>query len=146
MATRDWMRDSLAMQAEPWLRDLLAHLEASGMRLIAMSNSPSPSVEDVLERLGITRYFSLIMPSSAKPLGLSQFVAASDRPESILSVGDNYVNDIEPVLQAGAWALYIDRHATGLGSGYRSCVRVPSREAGADWLKLHVRTPSQHSR
>ncbi|GAC1442649.1 MAG: hypothetical protein NVSMB52_00100 [Chloroflexota bacterium] len=133
MATREAMQDDLRLKEEPWLRHLLQDLRGNNMTLIAMSNSPSDSVIDVLEWLGIAECFDEVIPSAVKPRGLITFLEGTCA-EDILSVGDNYVNEIEPVLKAGGSALYIDRHHTGLGSAHPHCYRIESRDAMREWL------------
>ncbi len=54
--------------------------------------------------------------------------------ERVLSIGDNFVNDIEPALEAGEYALYIDRYATSMGEDQARCVRVPSIAAAVALL------------
>jgi putative hydrolase of the HAD superfamily len=135
LATRDYVSgDAFHLQPEPWLHDTLQTLRAAGIRLVAMSNSPAPTVEDVLAQLGIRQYFSPVIPSADKPYGLTRFLEEAGAPDRVLSIGDNYVNDIEPALRAGSPALYIDRHRTGLGTDSPLCHRVESLQAVPRWL------------
>jgi FMN phosphatase YigB (HAD superfamily) len=80
------------------------------------------------------------MGDSGKPVGLKNWFSDIDGPDLVLSVGDNYVNDIEPALKAGAEALYIDRHTTDLGSEYDACYRVSSIGSAMAWLSRMART------
>lgn len=141
MATRAFMAsDAFQLQLHPGMRPCLSALVSGGMTVVAMSNSPVESVHDVFDELGIREYFSMIVGDSGKPVGLTEWLAGVAIPEAVLSVGDNYINDIEPALKAGAQALYIDRHGTGLGSEYESCSFVPSIGAAIDWLGNLVAT------
>lgn len=134
-ATRSAMSDgTLSLEPEPWLHDLLAMLRAQGRRLIAMSNSPSPSVENVLTQLGLQERCDLVLSGAAKPAGLDRFLQESGAADRILSVGDHFVNDIAPALQAGSHALYIDHHDTGLGHGMARLRRISSRQLLPDVL------------
>lgn len=134
-ATRAFMAtDEFQLHLRPGMRPCLSALLSGGMTLATMSNSPIESVYDVFDELGIREYFSVIVGDSGKPVGLSEWLSGVSAPGAVLSVGDNYVNDIEPALKAGAQALYIDRHATGLGSEYDACYFVPSIDAAIDWL------------
>jgi putative hydrolase of the HAD superfamily len=119
----------------PELRDSLRRLRATGPRLIAMSNSPTESVMDTFEQIGISGCFDAIVADASKPAGLIAFLRDDADPGTTLSIGDNYVNDIEPALDAGALALYIDRHHTGLGADRPGCTHVTSIDAAWEWLR-----------
>lgn len=141
VATRTYMSGEGRLQVEPSLRPSLLTLREYGVQLIAMSNSPAGSVTDTFDQLGIGDCFSRIIPDAAKPAGLIDFLGTLSRAERTLSVGDNYVNDIEPALDAGAPALYIDRHDTGLGVDRPRCTIVPSREEAWKHLRTLVDRP-----
>jgi FMN phosphatase YigB (HAD superfamily) len=135
MATRAFMAtDAFQLHLPPGMKTCLSSLRSAGLTLVAMSNSPVASVHDVFDELGIRPYFSTIVGDAGKPVGLSTWLSGVADPNRLLSVGDNYVNDIEPALAAGAKALYIDRHATALGSEYECCAHVPSIEAAIGYL------------
>lgn len=135
MSTRAFMAtDDFQLRLRPGMRPCLSALISGGLTLIAMSNSPVESVHDVFDELGIREYFSLIVGDSGKPVGLTDWLSGVSEPGAVISVGDNYINDIEPALKAGAQALYIDRHATNLGSEYNRCFFVPSIDAAIAWL------------
>lgn len=135
-ATRAYMgSDAFQLRAEPRLRDLLLALNAAGKYLVAMTNSPAETTEDVLGQLGLRDCFALVAPASHKPLGLKSFLDGVQDSSSVLCVGDNYVNDIEPALQAGSHALYIDRFKTHVGLAAPRCHGVPSIQAAIDWLR-----------
>jgi FMN phosphatase YigB (HAD superfamily) len=141
MATRAYMAgDAFRLYLPDGMDECLHSLRARGLKLIAMSNSPVESVHDVFDELGIRQYFSVVMGDSGKPVGLKNWFSDIDGPDLVLSVGDNYVNDIEPALKAGAEALYIDRHATDLGSEYDACYRVSSIGSAMAWLSRMART------
>lgn len=134
-ATRAYMgSDAFQLQAEPRLRDLLLALNAAGKYLVAMTNSPADTTEDVLGQLGLRDCFALVVPASQKPLGLKSFLDRVRDSSSVLCVGDNFVNDVEPALQAGSHALYIDRFDTCFGLAAPRCYAVPSIQASIDWL------------
>lgn len=68
------------------------------------SNSPEEYVKGYLDRLDLNRYFNYVRFSARKPEGLIDFVfSISKETEAadlkVLSVGDHYVNDIEPALR-----------------------------------------------
>lgn len=139
MATRAFMAtDQFHLHLAPGMEACLSDLVGRGIRLAAMSNSPIDSVHDVFDELGIREYFSMIVGDSGKPVGLTEWLSGVTEARVVLSVGDNYVNDIEPALKAGARALYIDRHGTDLGSEYDTCVHVASIDAAIAWLDTSI--------
>jgi len=111
---------------QPDMHAVLDALRTSGTRLVVMSNSPAETAVQVLDHLGIRHYFASVVPGARKPDGLRHVLATRREGERVLSIGDNFVNDIEPALEAGEYALYIDRYATRMGEGQTRCVRVPS--------------------
>jgi FMN phosphatase YigB (HAD superfamily) len=134
-STREFMAtDAFHLHLHTGMRECLTGLRTEGVILIAMSNSPIDSVHDVFDDLGIREYFSMIVGDSGKPAGLYAWLSDMSEPGDLLSIGDNYVNDIEPALRSGARALYIDRHATALGSEYEHCYHVPSIDGAITWL------------
>lgn len=136
LATRDFMSSgNYRITPIAGVSDLLARLRASGRTLIAMTNSPPETTRDVLAQLGLTNAFAQVQPLADKPAGLTRFLHSASLPRPILSVGDNYVNDIEPTLEAGASALYIDRYDLSLGEGQPRCARVHSAAAMVAWLE-----------
>lgn len=134
LATRDYMRDDGRLSPAVPLRHLLATLQGSGVRPVAMSNSPVNSVFDTLDQLGVLDCFSDVRGDAEKPAGMLRFLQTIPQPERSLSVGDNYVNDIEPALAMQCRALYIDRHNTRLGAGHPGCTIVSS--IGMAWTRL----------
>lgn len=142
MATRAFMAtDAFHLRLRPGMQPCLSALLSGGLTLAAMSNSPVESVHDVFDELGIREYFAMIVGDSGKPVGLTDWLSGVSEPETVLSVGDNYINDVEPALKAGAQALYIDRHGTGLGSEYEGCFFVSSIDGAIAWLGNLVRVP-----
>jgi putative hydrolase of the HAD superfamily len=139
-ATRAHMStDAGRLSPSPALRQTLGRLRGAGPRLVAMSNSPMESVVDTFDQLGIRDCFDAVVGDAAKPTGMMEFLREDVDPATTLSVGDNFVNDIEPALDAGARALYIDRHATGLGRDRKRCALAPTGESAWEWLLEHVR-------
>ncbi len=146
-ATRDFMAtDAWEIHPEPGLPEVLDQLRSAGIRLVAMTNSPRPTTVDVLTQLGLRDRFDEIVAGAEKPYGLARFLEAVADPTAVLSIGDNYVNDIEPVLEAGGSALYIDRHSTGLGAEYSRCERVRAIAEVPGWLEEHVLARLAHDK
>jgi FMN phosphatase YigB (HAD superfamily) len=139
MATRAYMDGpEFPMAPAPGLVDALQHLCGRGIALVAMTNSPPDTTRAILHKLGIWDLFAQVQTMARKPDGMRMFLAEQADPARVLSVGDNFINEIEPALQAGGAALYIDRFATGLGEGQPRCARVGSIPEMADWLRRHL--------
>lgn len=139
LATRAHMRSpAYSLVPEPGLHEMLTYLRSAGLELIAMSNSPADSVLDVIERLGIRLFLDRIIPDAGKPEGLARFLAAQDEAARSLSIGDNYLNDIAPALSAGAWAVYLDRHHTGLGANQPHLFRLDHIQDLFPWVRQHL--------
>jgi putative hydrolase of the HAD superfamily len=132
---------ALRLAPDPDLDAVLGAL--AERRLIAMSNAPRWTVDEVLQQLAIGHRFSSIVADAGKPLGLTRLLERLGNPGRVLSVGDNYVNDLEPALKAGAYGLYLDRHDTGQGAESDRCYRVRSIDEARIWL-LKVSSSSHH--
>jgi FMN phosphatase YigB (HAD superfamily) len=112
---REWMIDpACAVEVVTPLLDTLADLRGDA-RIVLVTNSPQGSMLPLLRRLGILDAFDDIVAGAAKPDGLRRFLQRSlgpdlrARPWRLLSIGDHYRNDIEPAVELGAGAAYIDR-------------------------------------
>lgn len=130
--------DAFRLRPEPGVTELLSELRGRGKRLLAMSNSPADSVSAVLGELDLLERFDLVITDSQKPAGMRRYIEGTDHPDRILSVGDVYVNEIQPVLEAGGAAVYIDRHGTGFGAEHARCVRVASISEAISWLHANL--------
>jgi FMN phosphatase YigB (HAD superfamily) len=112
---REWMTDPACEVGlvQP-LMDTLADLRTAA-RVVLVTNSPRDSMLPLLRRLGILGSFDDIVAGAAKPDGLRRYLQRSlgadlrARPWRLLSVGDHYRNDLEPAVEIGAAAAYIDR-------------------------------------
>jgi len=135
LATRAYMGTAEGrVPPQPDVHAVLDALRTSGKRLVVMSNSPAETAVQVLDHLDIRHYFASVVPDARKPEGLRQVLTERREGERVLSIGDNFVNDIEPALEAGEYALYIDRYATSMGEDQARCVRVPSIAAAVALL------------
>lgn len=139
LATRAHMSGpEYVLHPEPGLVEALHVLHQRRYHIMAMSNSPVASVDDVFARLGIRALFDSIVGDARKPRGLERFLERTHHPARFLSVGDNFVNDIAPALVAGTPALYIDRHRTQLGTRAPHCFHVDSISEMPLWLLDHL--------
>jgi FMN phosphatase YigB (HAD superfamily) len=112
---REWMIDpACAVELVTPLMDTLADLRGDA-RIVLVTNSPRASMLPLLGRLGILDAFDTIVAGAGKPDGLRRFLQHSlgpdlrARPWRLFSIGDHYRNDIEPAVELGAGAAYIDR-------------------------------------
>ncbi len=139
LATRAYMDGpDFPMSPSPGLAQILERLHRSTVRLVAMTNSPAETTQTVLGKLGLLSYFDETFAAARKPRGIREVLAGHPAPARILSIGDNYINEIEPVLQAGGAALYIDRCTTGFGAGQSRCAIVESIPGLVNWLDEHL--------
>lgn len=95
------------------LRELLDELDSE---LVLLTNAPSIGFEGLLDALGLTGAFHRVITDGGKPRGMHDFVAplrAAGRP--VLSIGDKWVNDLEPVAALGGQTALIDSYELGLG-------------------------------
>jgi FMN phosphatase YigB (HAD superfamily) len=118
---REWMIDpACAVELVTPLLDTLADLRADA-RIVLVTNSPRDSMLPLLRRLGILDAFDDIVAGAGKPDGLRRFLQHSlgpdlrARPWRLFSIGDHYRNDIEPAVEIGAGAAYIDRYGRADG-------------------------------
>lgn len=84
-------------------------------RIMLVTNSQETGLESLLARLGIAGCFDDIVAGAGKPDGLRRLLQRTlgadlrVRPWRLFSLGDHYRNDIEPAVEIGAAAGYIDR-------------------------------------
>ncbi len=141
----------------PGLREGLTSLRGlpDPVGLVLATNSAEPNSRPLLEKLGLTEVFDRCCFQCRKPEGLRELLpglAAESGVQfsAILSVGDNYRNDIAPARRLGCRTAYIDPH----GAGGQSDLRVRSvgellpllsrlgRETGAGHGGRAAREPS----
>jgi putative hydrolase of the HAD superfamily len=147
LATRAAMDEpAFALRAAPGLAEMLRQLRRRRVQTLAMTNSPEATTRIALGKLGIGGLFDAVHTEARKPRGLRALLAAHDAPARALVVGDNYVNEIEPALQAGAAALYIDRFATRLGADQARCACVDSIAAMVGKLEELLGSERAHER
>jgi FMN phosphatase YigB (HAD superfamily) len=117
-STRAFMlTDACELEVPEGVRELLERVEGSARRVL-VSNTPSYGVMPLLDRLGALGLFDEIVCDSAKPNRFSvRLGALADTLgipcTSVLSIGDHFVNDIEPALAAGCATAYVDPFGVG---------------------------------
>ena len=146
---RQWMIDpACPVEVVTPLVDTLADLRAEA-RIVLVTNSPRDSMLPLLRRLGILDAFDDIVAGAGKPDGLRRFLQRSlgpdlrARPWRLLSIGDHYRNDIEPAMELGAAAAYIDRFARADGP---ATARAPRAEDLLPVLRAWAADPENATR
>jgi len=111
----DTFRNAGGWMMFPETPDVLEHLKNLGLKLGIISNFDT-RIYSVLDSLGIRHFFDAITLSSevgfSKPdrrLFESAVRALGVRAPSVLMVGDNPDDDVEPAMQAGLAAVLLDR-------------------------------------
>jgi len=101
----------LDIHAPEGLVELLGRLRP-GVRAVVVTNAPSTGLAEALDALGLAGSVDEVIPSAGKPAGsaavLGTLLAGAD-PVTLMSVGDIWVNDIQPALQLGCATAFIDR-------------------------------------
>lgn len=116
--TRAFMlTEACELEVPRGVRELLEGVEGS-VRRVLVSNTPSYGVLPLLDRLGVLGLFDEIVCDSAKPFRFDiRLRALADTLglscESVLSIGDHFVNDIEPALAGGCATAYVDPFDVG---------------------------------
>lgn len=118
LETREYMMSKeFIMHPVQGFRETLEYLH-SDMKLILLTNSPEPDSETILKKLGIEHVFHKKIFQGKKPTRtMKRFEEVCKEFDlgfnEILSAGDNYINDILPVKNAGCKTIYIDTYHIG---------------------------------
>lgn len=129
LETRDYMMtEEFRLTQIPGLKETLMKL-AARKKLVLLTNSPEKDSEAILEKLELGTYFHRKYFDGRKPLLTVQHFNEikelfSLRFENILSVGDNYLNEISPAVELGARSIFIDPH--GIGDDVKTDFKVSS--------------------
>ena len=142
--TREFMlTDACPLDVPAGLVDFL-HGVAGTARRVLMSNTPAFGVLPLLDRLELLPLFDELVCEAGKPNGFARRLAAlaevHDLPNrAVLSIGDHYVNDIEPALAIGCTAAYLDPFRVGpAGNATREAARFEDLlDELAAWVEAH---------
>ncbi|MFO7173424.1 MAG: HAD family hydrolase [Bacillota bacterium] len=119
LATREYMtRPEFRLSPVPGLAETLAALRRAGVVQVLATNSPRPDSEILLEKLGLAGAFDLCFFETYKPAGMARVLSALTEKygipvTAVLGVGDNYLNDLDPIARAGGQTIFIDPHGVG---------------------------------
>ena len=108
--TREKMNEGL-LKIYPNIEAINILSKTKAINVLA-TNTPKRYAVPVLRQLGILGFFKKIIYGAKKPTGIGSIVEElsleySLKYEDMLSIGDNYVNDIEPCINLGIKTLYI---------------------------------------
>lgn len=116
--TRAFMlTEACELEVPEGVPEFLERVEGTARRVL-VSNTPSFGVVPLLDRLGVVGLFDEIVCGSAKPNRFDvRLRALADTLgiacDAVLSIGDHFVNDIEPALAAGCATAYVDPFGVG---------------------------------
>ncbi|GAA5229401.1 hypothetical protein GCM10025779_02140 [Arthrobacter cryoconiti] len=101
----------------PGLASFLESLSGKVLRVL-LTNAPVIGVHESLTKLGLADVVDAVVPEAGKPENFTPLLTtllAHRAPYELMSVGDVWLNDIEPALRAGCATAFIDRfeHRTG---------------------------------
>ncbi|MBB5323092.1 FMN phosphatase YigB (HAD superfamily) [Anoxybacillus tepidamans] len=136
LETRTFMMSPhFTMERTAGLAELLTQLRQH-LFLVLMTNSPRPDSEAILEKLGLSNVFHKKIFQAKKPVDTAKHLKTiclevGVRYEEIMSIGDNWRNDIFPAKQLGCQTIYIDPHQIGTNES----ADVVVRNVG-EWVNL----------
>jgi len=143
--TRAFMlTDACELEVPAGLVELLERT-AGRARRVLVSNTPSFGVMPLLQRLDLLGSLDEIVCDAAKPHRFAErlraFADVAGLPyRSVLSIGDHFVNDIEPALAAGCSTAYVNPFGVGpRGRAELEAARLEDLLGPIDeWLALEV--------
>ncbi|PYZ92034.1 hydrolase [Salipaludibacillus keqinensis] len=135
MQTKEYMvSDQFSLDAIPGLREFLLHVQKTD-HILLMTNSDKEDVLRLLHELNLTNVFDHVISSAKKPSRTKEFFkelqGIYDLPyDRLVSVGDNFLNEIAPALLLGMQAVYISEHPHK--TEHKNLLQVPSI---TDWME-----------
>jgi len=103
--------EGLGTRAPEGLPELVAQLRASGTRVLLVTNAPALGIDRMLDRLGLGGAFDDVVADARKPSGLTPILDDIGHPitrDTVLSVGDIWINDLALPAERGAATALID--------------------------------------
>lgn len=128
LAARAALADGTCLVENPaGLVEALDQLAGRVTRIL-VTNSPDDGLPELLVRLGATDVFDRVVSSAHKPYGLRDLLPGLVRslpaPHRLLSLGDHWRNDLEPAIELGATAFYVDPFDRREGPAHAHARRV----------------------
>jgi FMN phosphatase YigB (HAD superfamily) len=98
------------------------------LSLVLMTNSPEPDSEAILKKLGLSHVFHRKIFQARKPTDTAKHLETictefGVRYEEIMSIGDNWRNDIFPAKRLGCKTIYVDPYHIGTNESADIVVR-----------------------
>lgn len=111
---RYMMSEDFQMKPVEGLRELIEQMK-NHCRMVLMTNSPEPDSEAILKKLGLQESFDMKIFEARKPIATKQQISEIRQQcnvdyTQILSIGDNWMNEILPAQELGCQTLLIDPH------------------------------------
>ncbi|MGV3487158.1 MAG: HAD family hydrolase [Tuberibacillus sp.] len=113
--TREYMMGpDFTMKKTPGLVETFKELHKD-KKLVLLTNSPEPDSRAIIEKLGLNGLFHKYIFSGKKPTHTVERFETIRRDfgvsfNEMLSIGDNWVNEIHPVQQLGVKTLFINQY------------------------------------
>ncbi|MCA1011310.1 HAD family hydrolase [Halobacillus halophilus] len=110
--TKEYMvSDLFSLTKTEGLRDALLKWKKE-KKLVLITNSEAHDVDHILKRIDLTDLFHEIITSAAKPLHTTELFQGLLRngkytAGTVISIGDNFMNEIAPALALGMKAIWI---------------------------------------
>ncbi|OIJ10247.1 hydrolase [Anaerobacillus arseniciselenatis] len=111
--TKEYMvTEAFKLEPIPGVSEGLAKLKEN-KKIVLVTNSDIDDVGRLLKELNLDGIFEHIVTSAKKPSKTDEIFEKlveqyEVKPEQVVSVGDNFINEIAPALQKGMKAIYID--------------------------------------
>lgn len=120
-----------SVHAPEGITKLLDDVRGAGVRTVLVTNAPATGATSWLATVGIAERLDAVVPDAGKPARMREHLetlleqaGATGSPHLLMSVGDVWVNDVEPATAIGAHGLYIDRYGSGRGPSTASAPRI----------------------
>ncbi|MCP8968706.1 HAD family hydrolase [Ectobacillus ponti] len=127
--TKDYMSSpQFHLPKTPGLREALAGMKGE-KTLVLLTNSDGPDVRRLLRGLELADIFDMTITDALKPFRTAEHLqhivhTYGVRPDEVVSIGDNFINELAPALKLGMHAVYIAPH--GGVSEYENFLIVPT--------------------
>lgn len=128
------IRGEIRAEVPQGMPSLVAELARARVPMAVVTNSDGASGRALLEHLGFGVLARRVQADAEKPVGFAPAVRAlfpDLAPVRVLSVGDNYHNDIEPALKVGMAALHVRTPGAQTGPATRTVLRL---EDAIGWI------------
>ncbi|MCA1030643.1 HAD hydrolase-like protein [Bacillus timonensis] len=110
---RYMMGPHFRMKEVSGLSESIATLKKNGIKTILLTNSPEEDSRVIIEKLNMESHFDKKIFDGTKPLHTIEHINSISKEfnlsySQMLSVGDNWINEIRPAQQLGCRTIFID--------------------------------------